>query len=275
MGGAVSIVSPTSRDAVEIKSILEDKEKFNVLFKEMSTHGHSGGHIDLKDKISMPELILFVENGGNALISRVCVSEPLVLKESFDFACTSKKKNHDHKLTKKEFRKLLPTLVLFSHFWRIFEVADSSIDDKRVFKHEYITAKHTIESIDGVTVAHITDESWLAEFETLDKNKNGYITFHEFCKYAVKSIIDPKFYMDGIQGEEAEEEDAEEEEEEEADGANPDAATDTNLGETSGSELSGEVKPEQAIDSKCEPATLPLVDVAVPLAVAGVDGSKF
>jgi Ca2+-binding EF-hand superfamily protein len=257
MGGAVSIASPTSPDAIEIKNILEDKEKFNALFREMSTHGHTSGHIDLSDKISMPELILFVEKGGSALISRVCVSEPLVLKEAFDFACTGKKKNHDHELTKKEFRKLLPTLILFSHFWRIFEAADSSIDDRRVFKHEYITAKHTIESIDGVTVAQITDETWLAEFEVLDKNKNGFISFHEFCKYAVKSIIDPKFYVDGIHGED--EGDTIEE-------LGSDSTPDLDSRETQENEVSCEVCSEQTmtiVDEDFQPPEPPAGTIAI------------
>lgn len=200
MGGAVSISSPTSPDALEIKNIFEDKQRFNALFKEMSSFGQSEGRIDLNNNISMSELILFVEKGGNPLISRVCTAEPLVLKEAFDFAYIGKK-NHDHELSRKEFRTLLPTLILFTHFWKIFEVADSSIDDRRIFKHEFISAKRCIESIEGVSVAPITDEAWLSEFEIIDKNKNGFLSFHEFCKYAVKKIIDPKFYMEGIHAE--------------------------------------------------------------------------
>ena len=199
MGGAVSVAAPLTPDTIEVKNILTDKDKFNALFKEMSTFGHVDGHIDINDKISLTELILFIDRGANPLLSRVCSSEPVVLKTAFDFACTGSKRNHDHELTKKEFRKLLPALMLFTHFWRMFEAADSSIDDRRIFKHEFVAAKRSIESIEGVSISPISDEDWIAEFTKLDKNHNGFISFQEFSKYAVKMIVSPEFYMQRIQ----------------------------------------------------------------------------
>mmetsp|Transcript_2718 Transcript_2718/g.4080 ORF Transcript_2718/g.4080 Transcript_2718/m.4080 type:complete len:325 (-) Transcript_2718:311-1285(-) len=192
MGGAVSI-SPGSSNATVFQELLRDKKRMHDLYDEIARYGKVDGHINMTGKISMIEVILYIDKSENPIFQGVFAKEPIVAKEAFDFAVG--KMDHEHELTRKEFRKLLPAMLLFSHLWKIFEVADNSIDDKRIFKHEFMSSKKTIESIEGVRVSDVTDEEWEAAFTKLDQNKSGFITFKEFCKYCVKKIISPDFYL--------------------------------------------------------------------------------
>lgn len=94
-------------------------------------------------------------------------------------------------------------MFLFAHLWRIFESElDNDIDDKRIFKHEFMHSRPSLTKINGADISdEITDEMWEREFATIDVNKNGFIGFAEFCKYVTKFIVTPKNYIKDIKHE--------------------------------------------------------------------------
>ena len=46
----------------------------------------------------------------------------------------------------------------------------------------------------------ITDEKWAAEFDVLDKDSNGYITFDEFCMYTVSMYVSVEGVYVSVEG---------------------------------------------------------------------------
>lgn len=207
MGGAASItVLPPDGDATSaLRNMLRDKKRLNRLYKHICNYGHEkgDGRIYLKGSISLPELILYMSTEDRDPILKEFSQDPEVIKVAFrhcdrDVPATKKKASKDSKndmLSKREFRKLLPTLYLFTHLFKVFEVGDCSIHDRKIFPKEFLTGKSYINSIKEVVIHDITDEQWSNEFPTIDKNKNGYITFDEFCAYVVKTIVNPQFFI--------------------------------------------------------------------------------
>ena len=194
MGSAVSISPIHSTSSTNYYKLLNNSEEILKLFKEISSYGTQEGQINLKNKISLTEMLLYIEKGENIILKEALGNtSPEVIKIAYEFAIG--KKLLSHEMNKKEFLKFLPIVYLFDHLWKIFDMADSSIDDRRIFPNEFLTAKFTIESIQGVKLQAITREEWEKEFHILDKNKDGFISFNEFCKYAVSKIVTPESYL--------------------------------------------------------------------------------
>jgi len=206
MGGGASIsVMPTHQKSSDLRKLLRDKFRLNKLYKQICNHGHEKGEgrIYLKHQVSLPELILYMNKEDRDPVLHGFSSDPEVIKVAFRHCdkdrAPSKRKGGkaDYKndqLSKREFRKLLPTLFLFTHLFVVFDVGDCAVHDRKIFPKEFLTGKSKIEAIDEVTIADVTDEQWSNEFPIIDKNKNGYISFDEFCAYVVKNVIEPQFF---------------------------------------------------------------------------------
>jgi hypothetical protein len=198
MGGAVSISPVACPSASQFNALLEDAEALTRLYDVISVFGLKEGKINLKNKISLTEMLLFMETGNHPIFNESFPNCPaVVIKTAYEFSMSPGKKGK-HEMNKKEFHKFLPILYLFYHLWRIFDIADSSIEDRRIFPNEFLLVKYTIESIPGVHLAAVTREEWEAEFHVLDKNKDGYVSFRELCKYVVSKIVTPQKYLEAL-----------------------------------------------------------------------------
>jgi hypothetical protein len=197
MGGAVSISPVACPSASQFNALLEDAEALKRLYDVISVFGLKEGKINLKNKISLTEMLLYIETGNNPIFNEAFPNCPaVVIKTAYEFSVSGKKGNHE--MNKKEFHKFLPIVYLFYHLWRIFDIADSSIEDRRIFPNEFLLVKYTIESIPGVHLAAVTREEWEAEFTVLDKNKDGYVSFRELCKYVISKIVTPQKYLEAL-----------------------------------------------------------------------------
>jgi Ca2+-binding EF-hand superfamily protein len=201
MGGAVSISPVAGESASHFHDLIGDHEAVARLFLVISVHGLKEGKINLKNRISLPEMLLYMDKGDNPVFKEALPNCPIVVIKTAFESVTEKKSNHE--MTKKEFHKFLPVVYLFFHLWKIFDIADSSIDDRRIFPNEFLLVKYNIESIPGVHLAAVTREEWEKEFHILDKNKDGYITFNEFCKYVLSKIVTPQNYIEALKALEA------------------------------------------------------------------------
>jgi hypothetical protein len=196
MGGAVSISPVQSDSATHFQDLIGDHEALTRLFLIISVYGLKEGKINLKNRISLTEMMLYMDKGDNPVFKEALPDCPVVvIKTAFEFV-TGKKSNHE--MNKKEFHKFLPVVYLFFHLWKIFDIADSSIEDRRIFPNEFLLVKYNIESIPGVHLSAVTREEWEQEFHILDKNKDGYITFNEFCKYVLTKIVTPQKYIEAL-----------------------------------------------------------------------------
>lgn len=198
MGGAVSIHPPAIVD-VKMKSLLSDKSAMDLLYEDIAANQpEQEGRINLKGCISVPELIHYFKVSQDPTFDGFCRSADIIKQAYKHITGKAKKKRKFDQITRKQFRLLLPTLFLYSHLWRIFEIADVSADDRRIFKHEYVAARPLIAAVDGVQFsAALTDEAWVLEFDKLDsKKKDGFITFKEFCEYCISNIITPAQYAE-------------------------------------------------------------------------------
>ena len=55
--------------------------------------------------------------------------------------------------------------------------------------------KSKLEVTGGVSINNMSIEEWQNEFNKIDHNKSGFITFKELCLYVVKYIETPEQYM--------------------------------------------------------------------------------
>lgn len=212
MGGSVSVVSPCTPAHNEFKALYNDKKAMHSLFMEIASFDHDEtegklhwkevtvSHLDIKDKICLSEILLFISREANPIFAKNVTKNVIAIKEAFKFAIGAKaSKNYaNHEMVKKEFRKLVPALLLFTELYNIFAAADTNIDDDRIFPAEYARARLSIAGIDGVSITPVTEEEWESEFKKIDTNHNGYISFSEFTKYALAKIITPTFYINEI-----------------------------------------------------------------------------
>jgi len=217
MGGGISLAPSTDPNDTKsiqykLKALLANKKNMDKLFKKIATlNKKTKKDIDIGQVELLEYFVMRVDSKKDVAL-RSFATTPDVVNAAFKHV-VGKGKATSSGVSKKQFRVLLPTLFLYSELWKIFEVVDNCIDDKKIFKGEFLRAYpsfqlHTIthkppgcedisdERIAGVQMKAVTEEMWENEFNKLDKDKNGYITFEEFCSYAVKNIITPMDYMD-------------------------------------------------------------------------------
>ena len=78
------------------------------------------------DKIDLAELLLFITKEVNPEFTNAFVKNTDVIKQAFRFSIGNKK-SKDDEMDFKQFKKLIPALLLFSHLWHIFETVDDNV----------------------------------------------------------------------------------------------------------------------------------------------------
>jgi len=203
----------------KLKKLMANKQNMDKLFKKIASLGKQGGRADNIKEISQSELLqyfLVMEKSKKDPALRNFTTKSEVLSAAFRHVVGKGSKGATG-ITRKKFRILLPTIFLFSELWEVFEVVDSGIDDKKIFKGEFNRAYQYFQNMNnpnpnikkerrlsGVRMENISSDLWEKEFDVIDKDKSGFITFDEFCSYAIKNIIDPMDFMDKEAVEEAE-----------------------------------------------------------------------
>lgn len=198
MGNGASVnVHPPHINDEQFKKILGSKAARVELFQSIQAY-KCDDHLVFREILSLNKLVSYFSDSNRTLYPEFKINVA-VLTAAFNF-CVKKKKHHEL-LTLREFHHFIPTLFLFYKFWDIFDAADNSvIDDDKVFKSEFVKVKSRMQTIAGVDVmGDISDEEWNAEFVKLDKNKDGYISFEEFCRYSVNHICKPFDYAEEFQ----------------------------------------------------------------------------
>lgn len=201
MGGAVSITTHDSVKNSVLRHLLTDEAALIRLYEDIGANQTvQAGRVNIKGQISLPEVITYFKNSTEPAFSGF-VDHANIAKQALKFVAThTKKKKYKDQISQKQFRLFLSTMFLFAHLWKIFESNfDNDVDDKRIFKHEYIRARGMIRELEGVVISEdVTEEAWENEFSNIDKNGGGFVTFGEFCSYATKFIITPLKYAEEI-----------------------------------------------------------------------------
>mmetsp|Transcript_38614 Transcript_38614/g.39306 ORF Transcript_38614/g.39306 Transcript_38614/m.39306 type:complete len:355 (-) Transcript_38614:345-1409(-) len=220
MGGGISLSPTLEADDVfsRLKRLLANKRNMDLLFNKIASLDKVAGKVDMSTDISHNELLCYFAGKKNShqldKNFKTFSTTPEVVNAAFNHIVGKGKK----RITKKQFRRVIPTVFLFHELYKLFEVADDTfIDDKRVFRVEFIKAYKIFQDsqdpdptvkkerrLSGVKLDNISVEQWEKEFDVIDKDKSGFITFDEFCSYAIKNIIDPMDFMDKEAVEEAE-----------------------------------------------------------------------
>eukprot|EP00607_Mallomonas_marina_P009700 CAMPEP_0182419664 /NCGR_PEP_ID=MMETSP1167-20130531/4069_1 /TAXON_ID=2988 /ORGANISM="Mallomonas Sp, Strain CCMP3275" /LENGTH=351 /DNA_ID=CAMNT_0024594705 /DNA_START=117 /DNA_END=1172 /DNA_ORIENTATION=+ len=212
MGGGISLSPTLEADDVfsRLKRLLANKRNMDLLFNKIASLDKVAGKVDMSTDISHNELLCYFAGKKNShqldKNFKTFSTTPEVVNAAFNHIVGKGKK----RITKKQFRRVIPTVFLFHELYKLFEVADDTfIDDKRVFRVEFIKAYKIFQDsqdpdptvkkerrLSGVKLDNISVEQWEKEFDVIDKDKSGFITFDEFCSYAIKNIIDPMDFMD-------------------------------------------------------------------------------
>jgi len=192
MGSGISVVPPKESND-KLRALLGNKKKMNKLFKTIATSGNKNGRIDISTGISLSELIVYFSKENRDPALKGFSSDASVCREAFKLI--TGRTDAKAQITKKKFRELIPTLFLFTELWKIFEIADDSIDDKRIFKGEYMRARLRVISIESIQIGNVTDDDWEKEFVSIDKDNSGFISFGEFCAYVVSHIVSPMNFI--------------------------------------------------------------------------------
>ncbi len=192
MGAAASVtIHPSNIVDKHFKELLLSKKLRNELFNDIASCSEDG-HITLKDKISLKKLVMWFSDNKHPLYNDFKVNVT-VLSEAFKQTIAKRKQEQ---MSQKDIHEFLPNLFLFCKLYDVFDEADKAvIEDNKVFKGEFIKSKALIAKVEGVTMVDVADEDWENEFVKLDKSKDGFISFSEFCTYAVKNIIKPKEFV--------------------------------------------------------------------------------
>jgi hypothetical protein len=198
MGGAVSLI-PDATVKASVFALSDDLKAMDKLFYEIAGKGDAG-RINCKTKISLPNLLnYFKENPDLSLIS--ISKNQNVLIEAHKYTGLALKNDSYFKgdqLSKKQFRLLIVTMYLFSHIWEIFQIFDGDVGDKRLSEAEFVAGKGAMGGVQGCEfIEEVSAEKWAGEFRILDKDKNGFITFDEFCLYTVTYIVKPETFIFG------------------------------------------------------------------------------
>eukprot|EP01041_Mallomonas_annulata_P001641 gene1640-3180_t len=197
MGSGISVTPTAASEEVheKLQRLLANKKKMDKVFKTIAASGGKTGKIDKDYDISQIELLTYFAakdpTKKDPLLRGFRIDNDVINAAYFHVA--GKKSTG---ITKKKFRELLPTMFLYSELWKIFGSLDNNIDDKKIFKGEFLRAYEGIKNVAGVTFENVTVEEWESHFVLMDKDKSGFISFDEFCTYVVKHIITPIEFID-------------------------------------------------------------------------------
>jgi hypothetical protein len=131
MGGAVSINADfQTHNTQSVFELFNNKKKTEEMFEEVASYGQqSEGMRGKKDKIDLAELLLFITKEVNPEFTNAFVKNTIVIKQAFIFSMRGEKSKSDE-MSLKQFKKLIPALLLFSHLWHIFETVDDNVSDR-------------------------------------------------------------------------------------------------------------------------------------------------
>jgi hypothetical protein len=217
MGGGASVeihhnhTSFAHHNDSHFHDLLSSKLEREKLFGHIAEYKCEHHRIERKDKVSLLKLVGYFTNNTNALYPGFHVNVDILngaFKYTIEKCKKSRKKNSmrnkggtgtEDCLTKMMFHTFLPTLLLFIRVWDVFSAADKLVvEDQRVFKGEFMKIKEKLNNVHGICIlGEVTDEEWEAEFLSLDRNKDKFITFDEMCIYAVSHIKKPFDYAPG------------------------------------------------------------------------------
>ena len=111
---------------------------------------------------------------------------PLVVTKAFNIAKNSRASKRgvvgDSYVELREFKFFLLSLRQYLEYWVAFSRVDVG-NDKQITFNEF---QHQEENIR----LWIGDFDVAAEFRTMDKNNSGYISFDEFCDWAITKNLD-------------------------------------------------------------------------------------
>lgn len=189
MGSAVSI-KPNHINEMALSQLVSDGDRMKEYFLLIANTAESG-RINLTDKISKVNLLLYLKVAPDDDFVKIMSTDVQVLMEAHKVACGKK---HPEQLPFSRFQIFLETLFLFSHLWTFFHTSDCIVEDKKVHKIEFVRARPMLENLDGFIVKDVPEEVWEKEFDIIDKNKNGIISFPELCAFTMKNVCTPSHF---------------------------------------------------------------------------------
>jgi len=203
MGSGASIDIDVNNDYLHdqyIHKLLASKEERELLFTAISEY-----KVTLKGRVGLMNLVDYFKDPNNALYPGFTVNVN-VLTESLKYVLKERKKHGGKRLKRArrasntltsvndhmdifEFHAFFPVLLMFTELWKIFEaVDDEMINDKRVFKGEFMKVRTHLNDFDFKILGEITEQQWEAEFDLINRNNDQYIDFHELCVFGLKYI---------------------------------------------------------------------------------------
>lgn len=207
MGSGASIDIDVNNDYLHdqyIHKLLASKEEREILFTAISEY-RCDDKVTLKGRVGLINLVNYFKDPKNALYPGFTVNVN-VLSESLKYVLKERKK-HGGKRVKRvrkasnmltsvddhmdifEFHAFFPVLLMFTKLWRIFEEVDREvINDKRVFKGEFMKVRTHLNDFDFTILGETTEQQWEAEFDLINRNNDQYIDFHELCLFGLKHI---------------------------------------------------------------------------------------
>lgn len=207
MGSGASIDIDVNNDYLHdqyIHKLLASKEERELLFTAISEY-RCDDKGSLKGRVGLINLVNYFKDPKNALYPGFTVNVN-VLSESLKYVLKERKK-HGGKRVKRarkasntltsvndhmdifEFHAFFPVLLMFTKLWRIFDEVDREmINDKRVFKGEFMKVRTHLNDFDFMILGETTEQQWEAEFDLINQNKDQYIDFHELCVFGLKRI---------------------------------------------------------------------------------------
>jgi len=203
-----------------IHKLLSSKEERELLFTAISEY-RCNDKVPLKGRVGLINLVDYFKDPRHALYPGFTVNVN-VMSESLKYVMKQRKKqgggrrvkrvrrvSNTHTLTSvedhmdiAEFHAFFPVLLMFTKLWIIFEEMDREmIDDTRVFKAEFMKVRTHLNDFDFKILGETTEGQWEAEFDLINRNKDQYIDFHEFCVFGLKHIhnaFNYDAYTDGL-----------------------------------------------------------------------------